>query len=67
MYHPCPRFSCCQQSNVIGGREDQDVLCDALCVNKNAFPDFVLVQEQDPGDLWEVLESDLPVVYTLHS
>ncbi|KRZ18540.1 hypothetical protein T4B_11201, partial [Trichinella pseudospiralis] len=29
--------------------------------------DKIFQQEQDPGDLWEVLESDSPVVYTLHS
>ncbi|KRY76566.1 hypothetical protein T4A_10706, partial [Trichinella pseudospiralis] len=46
-----------KQSNVIGGREDQDVLCDALCVNKNAFPDFVLVNSGARTRSWRSLGS----------
>ncbi|KRX19604.1 hypothetical protein T07_1523 [Trichinella nelsoni] len=39
----------------------------SLCVSRNVFPDFVLVLEQDPDDLWEVWGNVSPVGYTWHS
>ncbi|KRZ66482.1 hypothetical protein T10_3115 [Trichinella papuae] len=37
-----PGFRGCQQSNVIGVEKIR-ICFDALCVNRNAFPDFVPV------------------------